>query len=129
MIGVGKDQQDLLAEYQAFRQGPRDGHVAGIDDKAKMSNDVRDVGVPFLVVQTTRATIVLRMAKKHEGGSDALVHSGVGFWTEHKKLWSDDQWIRVTSMANEKSLSQVLDRYIMRQKVMLYLTVHRNFPI
>ncbi len=40
-----------------------------------------------------------------KGGSDDMVDSGVGFWTEHKKLWSDDQWFRVTSMANENSLS------------------------
>ncbi len=37
------------------------------------------------------------------GGSDALVDSGVGFGTEHKKLWGEDQWFCVTSQANEKA--------------------------
>ena len=32
-------------------------------------------------------------------------------------------------MPNEKLLSQVLDRYIMRQKVMLSLTIHKNFAV
>ncbi len=61
------------------------------------------------------------------GGADALIDNGVGFWTEHRMLWGEKQWFRVTAKNNEKSLSQVLDRYIMRQKTLLSLTTHKGF--
>ena len=53
--------------------------------------------------------------------------SGLGFWTEHRKLWCEDEWFSITSRDNEKVLSRILDRYIMRQKIMLDLTVHKEF--
>ena len=61
------------------------------------------------------------------GGSDALVDNGLGFWTEHRKLWGEGEWFAITSPNKEQALSRVLDRYIMRQKTMLSLTVHKDF--
>jgi hypothetical protein len=61
------------------------------------------------------------------GGADALVDSGVGFWTEHRMLWGERQWFRVTTTSKDKSLSQVLDLYIMRQTILLSLTTHKSF--
>ena len=61
------------------------------------------------------------------GGSEALVDSGLGFWTEHRKLWGEGDWFAITSRDNEKVLACVLDRYIMRQKTMLSLTIHKDF--
>ncbi len=63
------------------------------------------------------------------GGADALIDNGVGFWTEHRMLWGEKQWFRVTTKNNEESLSQVLDRYIMRQKTHLSLTTHKGFSL
>jgi hypothetical protein len=63
----------------------------------------------------------------NSGGTEALVDNGVGFWTEHHRLWGEAEWFRITSEKNERALSQVLDRYIMRQKTMLSLTVHKEF--
>ncbi len=58
------------------------------------------------------------------GGSEALVDQGLGFWTEHHKLWEDNGWFAITTTENERAVSQVLDRYIMRQKTILSLTIH-----
>ena len=58
------------------------------------------------------------------GGADALVDRGLGFWTEHHKLWGDNEWFSITTTENEVAVSRVLDQYIMRQKTMLTLTVH-----
>ncbi len=58
----------------------------------------------------------------------AVVDTGLGFWTEHNKMWNEEQWFSVTS--NEKLLANVLDGYIMRQKVMLHLSVrHTLLPL
>jgi hypothetical protein len=51
-----------------------------------------------------------------------LVDKGTGFWSEHKLIWSTEQWFCVE---NEKSLAQIIDRYILRQKVMLSLRVRK----
>jgi hypothetical protein len=51
----------------------------------------------------------------------------LGFWTEHRKLWCEEEWFSITSRDNEKVLSRVLDRYIMRQKIMLDLTINKDF--
>ena len=50
------------------------------------------------------------------GGANALVDGGLGFWTEHNKLWDEGEWFRISSQTNEVALSRVLDRSIMRQK-------------
>ncbi len=60
------------------------------------------------------------------GGSEALVDQGLGFWTEHNTLWAENEWFAVTTLDNERAVSRVLDRYIMRQKTMLSLTVHEE---
>ena len=60
----------------------------------------------------------------NSGGSEALVDQGLGFWTEHHKLWEDNGWFAITTTENELAVSQVLDRYIMRQKTILSLTIH-----
>ena len=49
---------------------------------------------------------------------------GLGFWTEHHKLWEDNGWFAITTTENEFAVSQVLDRYIMRQNTILSLTIH-----
>ncbi len=54
----------------------------------------------------------------------ALADTGLGFWTEHNKLWNEEQWLSVT--LNETLLAVTLDGYIMRQKVMLHLSVQNN---
>ncbi len=52
----------------------------------------------------------------------------VAFWTEHKQLWTDEaQWFKITSKSNEKALSQVLDRCIMRQKAILNMMIPHGF--
>ncbi len=61
------------------------------------------------------------------GQSGALVDSGLGFWTEHRKLWCEEEGFSITSPDNEKILACVLDRYIMRQKLMLCMTVNKDF--
>ena len=58
------------------------------------------------------------------GGTEALVDIGLGFWTDHHNLWGGTERFRITADKNERVLSQVLDRYIMRQKTMLSLTLH-----
>ena len=54
----------------------------------------------------------------------ALADTGLGFWTEHNKMWNDEEWFSV--MLNEQLLAITLDGYIMRQKVMLHLSVQNN---
>ena len=54
----------------------------------------------------------------------ALVDLGTGFWTQHIKLWSDGVWFSVRE--KEDVLAQIIDSFIMRQKVLLHLAVNKE---
>jgi hypothetical protein len=56
--------------------------------------------------------------------SGILVDRGDGFGIEHTTFWNRDRWCDVS--ADEEGLSQVIDRYTMRQKVMLQLQIGRT---
>ncbi len=47
-----------------------------------------------------------------------LVDKGQGFWVDNTSFWKDT-WFNVS--LDEQELAQVLDRYIMRQSIMLNL--------
>ena len=60
-------------------------------------------------------------------GVEALIDGGIGFWAEHKKLWNKRDWFSVDTKSKEKLLAETIDRYVMRQKVMLHLMVRKTF--
>ncbi len=52
---------------------------------------------------------------------------GAGFWEEHRRMWDENMWLEITSNENSELLAKMLDRYIMRQKVLLHLEVDQSF--
>ncbi len=54
----------------------------------------------------------------------ALVDLGTGFWTQHIKMWSDGGWFSVRE--KEDVLAQIIDSFILRQKVLLHLAVNKE---
>ena len=54
----------------------------------------------------------------------AQVDLGMGFWTEHAKMCSPEEWFCVKE--KEDVLAQLLDSYLLRQKVTLHLDVGRS---
>ncbi len=76
------------------------------------------------VPEETMASWERAMSKFVEIGESCgiMVDRGNGFWLEHQEFWDEEKyWFRITQ--NSVRIAKLVDRYILRQKVLLKLKI------
>ena len=96
-------------------------HVAIFSVVPRARTDTCDPG------QLSKFEQVVSVFKCAGSGQNALVDMGTGFWEEIRRMWDENRWFEITTSENSELLAKMLDRYIMRQKVLLRLEVDQSF--
>jgi hypothetical protein len=119
-LSYPKDDDEIVQLKELHESLQKTGHQVYLSVYAAIVHGKKDV-----VSEETLVTWDKAMSQFVSLGatSGILVDRGNGFWNEHLTFWNQERWFCVSE--DEEVLSQVIDRYTMRQKAMLQLQIGR----